>query len=147
MPVDAETTATLHKLWTRVYSPTDSLTFPETVGALANLGVSRYRVDFVTSTTTAYIGPQADTYAFESHVSDLHPGIIPWAVEKLKAAIAGAQAAAAKGEGDYVEFCRKAVEGGVVEYTTYIDGKRVTYGGALGDAHTEWFPGAGPKKD
>jgi len=143
--IDPETTATLHKIWSQVHDPKSGLTFPETISALANLGVNRYRVDFIASSVSAYVGNQADTYTLPDHVSDLNPGTIAWAPEKLKEAVREAQALAKSGKGDYNEFCRKAVMAGVVEYTTYIDGKKVVYIGPLGESHTEWFPGSEPK--
>jgi uncharacterized protein YbcV (DUF1398 family) len=149
MTIDPETTASIHKIWDHVHKPKDNNqpTFPEIVSALADLGVSRYRVDFISSSTSAYVGNQWDEYTYTDHVSDLNPGTISWASEKLKIAIEEAQALAEKGEADYAEFCRKIVLAGVVEYVVYIDGKKVVYFGPLGESHTEWFMGHGPKEE
>jgi uncharacterized protein YbcV (DUF1398 family) len=149
MTIDPETTASLHKIWDKVHAAKNNngLTFPETITALSDLGVSRYRVDFISSSTNAYVGNQVDEYTYTDHVSDLNPGTIAWAPEKLKAAVKETQALADKGKGDYTEFCRKAVLAGVVEYVCYIDGKKVVYFGPLGESYTEWFPGAGPKAE
>jgi hypothetical protein len=60
-PIDESIASSLREIWAMVYTPENGtgLTFPETVHMLSTLGVSRYRVDFVTSTTTAYIGGSA----------------------------------------------------------------------------------------
>lgn len=76
-----------------------------------------------------------------NHVSDLNPGTIAWSPEKLKVAIDEAAALAEKGEGDNVEFCRKVVQAGVVEYAVYIDGKKVVYFGPMGESFTVDFKG------
>jgi uncharacterized protein YbcV (DUF1398 family) len=147
MTIDPETTASLHKIWDKVHTPKNNSqpTFPETVRAVSDLGVSRYRVDFITSSTNAYVGNQADEYTYADHVSDLNPGTIEWAPEKLKAAIQEAQVLADKGKGDYTEFCRKAIMAGVVEYAVFIDGKKVVYFGPLGESYTESLSGHKPK--
>lgn len=70
---------------------------------------------------------------YTNHVSDLNPGTIAWSPEKLKVAVEEAAALAEKGKGDNVEFCRKVVQAGVVEYAVYIDGKKVVYFGPMGE--------------
>ncbi|KAE9984161.1 hypothetical protein EG328_009040 [Venturia inaequalis] len=115
MTVDPETTASIHKIWDKIHTPKNNAqpTFPETIAALADLGVSRYRVDFISSSTSAYLSTQWDEYMYTNHVSDLNPGTIAWSPEKLKVAVEEAAALAEKGKGDNVEFCRKVVQAGV----------------------------------
>lgn len=143
MTIDPETTASIHKIWDRIHTPKNNAqpTFPETIAALADLGVSRYRVDFISSSTSAYLSTQWDEYMYINHVSDLNPGTIAWSPEKLKVAIDEAAALAEKGEGDNVEFCRKVVQAGVVEYAVYIDGKKVVYFGPMGESFKVDFKG------
>jgi uncharacterized protein YbcV (DUF1398 family) len=148
MTIDPETAASLHKIWDLVHNANKKvcLTFPEAIVALSDLGVSRYRVDLISSSTLSYVGNQVDEYTYPDHVSDLNPGTIAWDPDKLKTIVTEAQHLAEKGKGDDLEFCRKAVLAGVVEYACFIDGKKVVYFGPLGESHTEWFSGHGPKE-
>lgn len=134
--MSSPTTAALHAIWAKVYSPT-GLAFPATVAALASLGVTRYRIDYPTHTVTAYFtGTTTDTYTSpwkHEITSDTN-----WDLAALRAAIHGAQTGTI---GGFRGFCDAAMAAGVADYTCYIAGQRVVYAGALGDAHTEWFPG------
>jgi hypothetical protein len=142
--VPPETSAALEAIWHRVHSST-GLPFPLTVAALHKLQVTRYRVDYIASTVTAYItSPPSATFEtttlfstlpIPSHV-DLRSSPIPWDAEKLVAAIRKAQA----GEGNYISFSKEAVEASVTDYTTYISGRKVIYFGEAGESHTELFP-------
>jgi uncharacterized protein YbcV (DUF1398 family) len=128
---------TIHQIWADVHSPS-GLQFPQTVSRLLALGVQRYHIDYVASTATAYIGQSCDvaeipSYQFPTETSE-------WDESKLIAAIRSAQA----GEGSYFDFATRAIEAGVTNYFAYLDGKKVVYLGAKGEAHTEWFPGSGP---
>ena len=130
----------IRSVWEKVHSPT-GLPFPSTVAALRSLGVTRYRVDYVASSVTAYIGSFADVAPMPEHDSNeesFKPGTVTWDVAKLIQAIRKAQA----GEGNYWDFSRCAVEAGVTDYSTYIEGKKVVYNGKDGESHTEWFPDA-----
>jgi hypothetical protein len=142
--VPSETSAALEAIWHRVHSPT-GFPFPLTIAALQKLHVTRYRVDYIACTVTAYItSPPSgasetstlfSTLPIPSHV-DLRSSPIPWDARKLVAAVRKAQA----GEGNYVSFSNEAVEAGVTDYTVYITGRKVIYFGENGDSHTELFP-------
>jgi uncharacterized protein YbcV (DUF1398 family) len=127
----------IHQVWADVHSPA-GLPFPQTVARLQGLGVQRYHIDYVASTATAYIGNSCEVAGIPSH-STL-PALSTWDANKLIAAIRKAQAA----EGNYIDFSTEAIEAGVTNYFAYLEGKRVVYMGAMGDIHTEWFPGSGP---
>lgn len=132
----AEPTVTaIRAVWAAVHSPS-GLSFPAAVSALSALNVNRYRIDYITSTATAYIGTEVDIAPIPSHSS--LAGTLPWDSTKLVAAVKSAQA----GVGNYEDFAKAAIEAGVTDYTAYLEGKRVVYCGGLGDCHTEWFPGA-----
>ncbi|KAK0740476.1 hypothetical protein B0T18DRAFT_418047 [Schizothecium vesticola] len=126
----------LHAIWEKVYS-SGGLAFPATVAALTNLGVTRYRIDYAAHAVTAYFtGATTDTYTSpwkHEIASD-----IKWDLTALRAAIHGAQTGTI---GGFRGFCDAAIAAGVTDYTCYIAGQRVVYASALGDAHTEWFPG------
>ncbi|KAK1829297.1 hypothetical protein QBC39DRAFT_384338 [Podospora conica] len=134
--MSSPTSAALRAIWEKVYSP-QGLAFPATVAALANLGVTRYRVDYTAQAVTAYFTSNTtDTCA--SPWKHQIASDIKWDLATLKAAIHGAQTGKI---GGYRGFCEAAIAAGVTDYTCYIVGQRVVYSGALGDAHTEWFPG------
>ncbi|KAF2267166.1 hypothetical protein CC78DRAFT_614330 [Lojkania enalia] len=111
----------LQQIWAQVHSPR-GLYFPKTVATLLNLGISRYRIDYVTRTITTYTSLSNTTST--SPVFDV---------------------SAFPTEHKY-EFGAndEAVMVGVVEYVAFLDGKKVMYVGQLGEVHTEWFPGAKP---
>lgn len=146
MPIDAATIDGLYEVWSKVYNPEKGrgLTFPETVHSLADLGVNRYRVDFITSTATAYIKGDACVYHFPSYATDtVVPGMILWSLEKLRTAIKKAREDAKNMVPDLPNYTRQIVEAGVVDYTCFIEGRRVTYTGYLGEHYSAWFMGAG----
>jgi uncharacterized protein YbcV (DUF1398 family) len=137
-----ETSTAIRAIWEKVHAPA-GLPFPQTVGQLAALGVTRYRIDYIASTATAYVGNEADVAPIPRHAAaEAEPIPTAWDAEALVAAIRGAQAGTI---GNYHDFSRAAIAAGVTDYTTFLAGKKVVYFGALGDGHTEWFPGA--KKD
>lgn len=125
------------KIWEQARSPAGP-PFPDTVKALAELGVTRYRVDYAAAKVTTYMDLTGET-----DVTDF-PLIAAsnsqkWDQDALVAAIRGAQAG---NIGGFPAFCAAAVAAGVTDYTCYISGQRVVYCGQYGDSHTEWFPGA-----
>jgi uncharacterized protein YbcV (DUF1398 family) len=144
MPIDQATIDGLHEVWAKVYTPKEGkgLTFPQTVNGLADLGVTRYRVDYVTSTVTAYIKGEAVIYHFPSYATeDLVPGTIMWSLDKLRTAIKKAREDAKKAVPDLPNYTRQIIEAGVVDYTCFIEGRRVTYSGYLGEMYSAWFMG------
>ncbi|KAF2008137.1 hypothetical protein P154DRAFT_528759 [Amniculicola lignicola CBS 123094] len=145
----------LRALLARTFSP-EGLPFPEAVGQLKGMGIVRYRVDYVARTFTAYTAmafptthiPQ-ELFSPAVAVVEPFPGEaeegehvfgLEWSGEGVKAGIRKAQA----GEVTYREFSEAMRMAGVVEYSVFIEGMRCVYLGTKGDAHTEWFPGAGP---
>ncbi|KYK57626.1 hypothetical protein DCS_04638 [Drechmeria coniospora] len=120
-------------------------TFPETVGALMELGVTRYHVDFVSSSVTTY-KPKTGGGSYEVHRIP-----IPLSNGRLDSSWDGAgivnairliqQRVEIK---TYAEFTERCVNAGVAGYQACLTGKRVVYYGHNGDMHVEWFPGAEP---
>jgi uncharacterized protein YbcV (DUF1398 family) len=128
----------IHLVWDSVHTPS-GLTFPQTVAALLKLGVQKYHVDYVASTATAYAGSEVDVCEIPRHApASGQPA--PWNADGVVAAIREVQA----GKVSYPEFSRLAMAAGVTNYFAFLEGKRVVYIGALGDLHTEWFPGSKP---
>jgi uncharacterized protein YbcV (DUF1398 family) len=116
-----------------------TMSFPEVVGQLLAAGVEYYHVDYVGMKKTFY-SADGDTAVTPIDYEGLPPVSPEFAVEALKANILDSQRNGQK----YRDFTRRAMEAGVQGYFAFLRGKRVTYFGRQGDAHTEWFPGAAP---
>lgn len=115
--------------------------FPEVVSNLLGAGVEYYHVDYVALRKTFY-GADGSVTTTPISFENL-PAVAPdFAADQLRAAILDSQRHGQK----YRDFTRRAVKAGVQSYTAFLRGQRVTYWGRQGDAHTEWFPGAGPAK-
>ena len=139
--------ASIRSVWHRVHSPT-SLPFPQTITELLTLKVSRYHIDYVASTATAYI-PNPKTGGVDFDVAGIPPVRVSvsaagraWNERGVVDAIRWAQSAAP--DYTYAAFEDKCVEAGVTDYMEYLEGKKVVYFGGKGDIHVEWFPGAEP---
>jgi uncharacterized protein YbcV (DUF1398 family) len=132
----------IRAVWHKVHSA-EGLPFPQTVSALMALGVSRYHIDYVARTATAYVF-NTQTGATDIDVADIPSPFKPqhasakWSEEGVVGAVGRVQ----KGEVTYAQFATQCIESGVTNYFAYLEGKRVIYFGALGDVHIEWFPGA-----
>ena len=130
-----ETSAALRSIWEQVHSDA-GMPFPATIAALIQLGVNRYRVDYVASNVTAYIRDEAEITSIP--IRGAKAGQTTWNGEGLVQAIRNAQS----GKGNYHDFSAASIAAGVTDYTVYFDGKKVVYNSAIGESHTEWFPGA-----
>ena len=118
-----------------------SMPFPEIVGKLIANGVEYYHVDYALGSFSFYDAMGAVVTApllFE----DLSPISEHFDAAALKAAIFDSQQ---HGQ-TFRAFCERAVKAGVQGYFAFLRGKRVTYLSRQGDQHTEWFPGAQPRK-
>jgi hypothetical protein len=132
----------IRAVWAKVNSTT-GLPFPQTVGALLALGVTRYHIDYLSSTATAYHDSGAvDVAEIPSH---LPSGVKTWGWDQpaLRAAIKRVQGGETP---TYAQFSRECIEAGATNYFACLAGKRVVYMSGLGDFHVEWFPGSEPKQ-
>ncbi len=118
------------------------ISFPEVVAQLLAAGVEYYHVDYVGLKKTFY---SADGGIVMTPIDyeGLPPVSPDFAADALKANILDSQRNGQK----YRDFTRRAMEAGVQGYFAFLRGKRVTYFGRQGDAHTEWFPGAAPSNN
>jgi uncharacterized protein YbcV (DUF1398 family) len=116
-----------------------SIGFPEVVRRLLEAGVEYYHVDYIGRRKTFY-GADGDVAVTAITYEGLPAVAADFDGDKLRAAIGDSQR---HGQA-YRDFTRRAMEAGVQGYGAFLRGKRVTYWGRQGDAHTEWFPGAGP---
>jgi uncharacterized protein YbcV (DUF1398 family) len=119
-----------------------TMSFPEIVAKLISAGVEYYHVDYVGRCTQFYDGAGGRVVTAVSYeglpevASELN-------VSELRAAIFDSQRNGQK----FRDFSRRAMTAGVQGYYAFLRGRRVTYLGRTGDQHTEWFPGAEPKKN
>jgi len=146
MSVDATTSESISKIWGALLNPTSGLdtpSFAAVIAGLAELGVNRYRVDFVAKTITSYVGTEVDLYAFPKP-QKTEAGLEKWSPAQISKAIKKEQDKSKNGRGDFAEFETEIVAGGVSEYTVYFNSKKVIYAGVLGDLQVETFPGVQP---
>jgi uncharacterized protein YbcV (DUF1398 family) len=112
------------------------MTFPQVVGALMEVGVESYLVDFAAGRKTHYLA-SGETYA-EPMILKLDAVAEEFSGEGIVAAIRGAQADTVR----YPEFVRQSTAAGVIGYWAFLAGKKVVYFGRKGEMHVEEFPRA-----
>jgi uncharacterized protein YbcV (DUF1398 family) len=130
--MNADVKATLQECTRR--SDESSITFPEVVMKLINVGVEQYHADLVRSEKTYYL-PNGENLVTPA---DRPEGIAPQAFSTD--AVQGAVKAIQQGKIDYAEFCRRIVAAGCVSYVVSLAGKRAIYSGRTGDCYVERFP-------
>jgi uncharacterized protein YbcV (DUF1398 family) len=142
--MDQSLSQSIRAVWTQTHSPA-SLDFPTTVSTLLSLGVSRYHIDYVAKTATAYVldVQTGRTNVDRADIPPINASPGAWRKQGLVDAIRWAQSGGP--DYSYTAFAKRCVEAGVTEYHAYLEGQKVVYLGELGDMHVEWFPGAGPK--
>ena len=112
----------------------DNVPFPEVVRRLHEAGVESYYADLLGSTRTYYAKNTAYTVdCLEKHGTK--------AADAFNAAeVVNAIRQIQAGKILYSEFVEKIMNAGVINYTVYIDGRKVIYFGRRGDFHIEEFP-------
>jgi len=146
--MDPTTSEQVRAVWLKVHIGV-GIPFPQTVGELSKLNVTRYRIDYVAETATAYIDPSglADVSPLPNpgrrgqNRAGTKAGTVEWQPEILREAISKAQSGM-PGYSYADDFMPEAIAAGVTDYTCYISGQRVAYHGKDGDQHVELFPGA-----
>ena len=118
-----------------------TINFPEVVANLLEAGVEYYHVDYVAMRKTFYSG-QGNTVVTPINYEGLPEVAAEFDAGALRAAILDSQRSGQK----YRDFTKRAMAAGVQGYIAFLRGRRVMYWGRGGDAHTEWFPGAGPSR-
>jgi uncharacterized protein YbcV (DUF1398 family) len=117
------------------------ISFPEVVARLLATGVEYYHVDYIGMKKTFY-SAEGGMVVTPIDYEKLPPVAAEFSVADLKVNILDSQ----RNGQNYRDFTRRAMAAGVQGYFAFLRGKRVTYFGRQGDAHTEWFPGAAPVK-
>lgn len=108
--------------------------FGQVIGALMEIGVESYFVDYRTHSVTYYF-PSDQTYSLVYEANDEAIGD-EFVQADVKAAIVGAQ----KGEVMYPEFKKLTQKAGCIGYFVWIKGRHVSYLGRKGETHVEHFP-------
>lgn len=115
---------------------TNSMAFPEIVGALIGAGFESYMIDFRRRTASYYL-PDGEFVELATHTiaAQMPPKLD---IVQLQAVIREAQQQV---QGyTYKLFCEKAVSTGCATYIVSFSGRRVVYIGRTGETHTEHFP-------
>ena len=111
------------------------ISFPEAVGQFATAGVEYYHVDYPSLRMTFYSG-EGEVVTAAINYEGL-PAVAPdFSVDALRTDIRDSQ----QNGQCFRDFTKRAMEAGVQGYYAFLRGRRVTYFGRQGDAHTEWFP-------
>jgi uncharacterized protein YbcV (DUF1398 family) len=118
-----------------------SIPFPEVVRRLVETGVEYYHVDYVALQMT-YYSASGGVLKTPINYEGLPSVASEFDLVGLRAAILDSQ----QNGQHFRDFTLRAMNAGVQGYIAFLRGKRVTYWGRGGDQHTEWFPGAQPKK-
>jgi uncharacterized protein YbcV (DUF1398 family) len=113
----------------------DTMTFPDIVRTLAEVGFEGYAVDFRASTATYYLqdGASAGLAIAEAPAVSAAFDVAP-----IQAAIREAQALAPGYS--YRGFCQKVAAAGCAGYLVSFSGRRALYYGRTGETHVELFP-------
>jgi len=114
---------------------TDSMTFPQIVGALMEAGFESYLVDLRRGTKTYYL-PAGDAVELSGeHCADIAAAFDAPAVN---AAVREAQQQVPGYT--YKSFCAKVARAGCAGYVVSFLGRRVFYFGRTAETHVEHFP-------
>lgn len=118
-----------------------TMPFPQIVAKLIDAGVEYYHVDYVGRCKRFYDGD--GTCVITPIPFEGLPSVAP---ELDTAALCDDIRDSQQNGQHYRDFTIRAMRAGVQGYFAFLRGQRVTYFGRTGDEHTEWFPGAAPKK-
>lgn len=113
-----------------------TITFPQIIETLSQIGVERYHADYSRQEIT-YYWPNGDTLV----VATPHPSHTV-ASEFSASAVESAVRQSQQNEHSYLDFIKKTMAAGCVGYFVQITGRRVIYFGRTGEFHTEYFPSA-----
>ena len=115
-------------------SQAGTIHFGQVIGALIEVGVESYFVDYRTRQITYYF-PSDETLSLTYESSNDTIGK-SFSQADVKTAILGAQ----RGEVMYPEFKRLSQAAGCIGYFVWIKGRHVSYLGRHGETHIEHFP-------
>jgi uncharacterized protein YbcV (DUF1398 family) len=114
----------------------NTMTFPQIVGALMQEGFESYAIDFRRARATYYL-PDGGSLELPFHKLDV-PVAANFDAVPIQAAIREAQQLAPGYT--YKGFCRKVVAAGCAGYVVSFSGRRALYMGRTAETHVEHFP-------
>ena len=115
-------------------SQAGTIHFGQVIGALIEVGVESYFVDYRTRQITYYFpSDETMTLTYESSNDAIGES---FSQADVKIAILGAQ----RGEIMYPEFKRLSQAAGCIGYFVWIKGRHISYLGRNGETHIEHFP-------
>jgi uncharacterized protein YbcV (DUF1398 family) len=114
----------------------NTMTFPQIVGALMSVGFEGYAIDFRRRTATYYL-PDGDSTVLPTR-ADETPIAQTLDTKAVRSAIREAQQLAPGYS--YRGFCAKVMAAGCAGYAVSFAGRRAVYIGRAGEVHTEHFP-------
>lgn len=134
--MDATSVATAQRCLSA--AATNTMNFPQIVGALIEAGFESYAVDFRRA-VTVYYRPDGDSLELPSLLRHSSVGA-GFDAETVQAAIRQAQ----QGGPDYsyAGFCDTVTAAGCAGYLVSFPGRRAVYFGRTGETHVEHFPAA-----
>src|SRR5262245_23603587 len=103
--------------------------FPQVIGELMRIGVTRYAADLLRLEKVYY--DAAGATALVPLPLENVPAFGAWSADGVAAAVRQAQ----QGKVIYPEFLRLIVAAGCTWYWVFIDGRQVIYCSGLGDTH------------
>lgn len=111
-----------------------TLTFPQIIEHLFNIGAERYHADYSRQEITYYLADGDSLVVATPHPS--HKVATEFSASAVEAAVRQSQ----RNEHTYLEFLQKTMAAGCVGYFVQIAGRRVIYFGRTGEFHVEHFP-------
>jgi uncharacterized protein YbcV (DUF1398 family) len=114
----------------------DTMAFPQIVGALTAAGFESYAIDFRRATATYYL-PDGESVELPTHrvratvAPDFDPALMQGAIREAQQQVAGYT---------YKGFCEKAASAGCAGYIVSFSGRRALYIGRGAETHVERFP-------
>jgi uncharacterized protein YbcV (DUF1398 family) len=114
----------------------NTMTFPQIVGALMEAGFESYAIDFRRGTATYYM-PEGESIELPAHRVSA-PVAPTFDTARMKTAIQEAQRQAPGYT--YLGFCENAVSAGCAGYIVSFSGRRALYIGRTAEHHVERFP-------
>lgn len=117
-------------------SETNTMTFPQIVGALMQAGFESYAIDFRRATATYYLA-DGESLQLAAHKVDGPVGAA-FDAAAMRATIREAQHLVPGYT--YAGFCRKAAAAGCAGYVVSFSGRRALYIGRTAETHVELFP-------
>ena len=113
-----------------------TITFPEVIRQLTEIGVERYHADYSRQETTYYLPDGGSLVVSVRHPAQ--PIAEAFSSTLVEAAIRQSQ----RGQIAYTEFLKQTMAAGCIGYFVQITGRRALYFGRQGDLHLEPFPNA-----